>query len=54
MSYVDSKKLGLEFQIGDPIFLKMSHIKEVIKLGIQNKISPNILIQLKFWKRLEM
>ena len=39
-SYVDNRRRDLEFEVGDPIFLKVSPMKSVMRFGKKGKLSP--------------
>ncbi|WMV37551.1 hypothetical protein MTR67_030936, partial [Solanum verrucosum] len=42
-SYADVRRRDLEFEIDDWIFLKVSHIKGVIRFGKKGKLSPRYI-----------
>ena len=39
-SYTDNRRRDLQFEIGDRVFLKISHWKGVLRFGRQGKLSP--------------
>ncbi|WMV45797.1 hypothetical protein MTR67_039182 [Solanum verrucosum] len=39
-SYADNKKRDLEFEVGDWVYLKISPLKEVMRFGKKEKLSP--------------
>ena len=39
-SYVDNRWQDLEFEVGDHVFLKVSHMKFVMRFGRKGKLSP--------------
>ena len=39
-SYADNQKRPLEFEVGDCVFLKISPMREVMRLGMKGKLSP--------------
>nr|GFC84753.1 retrotransposon protein, putative, Ty3-gypsy subclass [Tanacetum cinerariifolium] len=42
-SYVDKHRRGLEFQVGDRVFLKVSPFRGVKRFGIKGKLSPRFI-----------
>ena len=42
-SYADVRRKDLEFQVGDWVFLKLSHWKGVVCFGKRGKLSRGIL-----------
>ena len=39
-SYADKRRIPLEFQVGDSVFLKMSPFKGIIRFGKKEKLNP--------------
>ena len=39
-SYADKHRRPLEFAIGDMVFLKVSPMKEIVKIDRSNKLNP--------------
>ena len=50
-SYADSRRRGLEFSIGDWVFLKVSPIKGVMRFGKKGKLSPRYIGLYKITRR---
>ena len=50
-SYADSRRRGLEFSIGDWVFLKVSPIKGVMRFGKKGKLSPRYIGRYKIIRR---
>ena len=42
-SYADNKKRPLEFDVGDQVYLKISHMKGVMRFGRKGKLSPRYI-----------
>ena len=42
-SYADIRRRGLEFSIGNWVFLKVSPMKEVVRFGKKGKLSPRYI-----------
>ena len=42
-SYTDVRRRGIEFAIGDWVFLKVSPMKGVIRFGKKGKLSPRYI-----------
>ena len=38
--YADKRRVPLEFAIGDMVFLKVSPMKRVVRIGNSNKLNP--------------
>ena len=50
-SYADVRRRELEFQVDDWVFLKVSHMKGVMRLGKKGKLSPRYVGPYKIMKR---
>ena len=50
-SYADSRRRGLEFSIGDWVFLKVSPMKGVMRFGKKGNLSPRYLGPYKITQR---
>ena len=42
-SYADKRRKDLEFQVGDKVFLKVSHWKGVLRFGWKGKLAPRYI-----------
>ena len=42
-SYADNLRRNLQFEIGDPVFLKISPWKGVLRFGRRGKLSPRYI-----------
>ena len=42
-SYADVKRRSLEFEIGDPVFLKVAPMKDVLRFERKGKLSPKFI-----------
>ncbi|KAL6311374.1 hypothetical protein AAG906_022965 [Vitis piasezkii] len=52
-SYVDHRRLDLEFEVGDHVFLKVSPMKSVMRFGRKGKLSPRFVGLFEILERLE-
>ncbi|WMV24817.1 hypothetical protein MTR67_018202 [Solanum verrucosum] len=52
-SYADNRKRGLEFEVGDWVYLKISPMKGVMKFGKKGKLSPRYVGPYEILKRVE-
>ncbi|XP_015161586.1 uncharacterized protein [Solanum tuberosum] len=50
-SYADVRRRGIEFTIGDWVFLKVSPMKGVMRFGKKGKLSPRYIGQYKIIRR---
>ena len=50
-SYADSRRRGLEFSLGDWVFLKVSPMKGVMRFGKKGKLSPRYIGPFKILSR---
>ena len=42
-NYADVRRRSLEFEIGDPVFLKVTPMKDVLRFGRKGKLSPKFI-----------
>ena len=42
-SYIDNRRQDLEFEVGDHVFLKVSHMKFVMRFGRKGRLSPRFM-----------
>jgi len=42
-SYADVRRKSLEFEVGDPVFLKVAPMKVVLRFGHKGKLSPKFI-----------
>ncbi|KAE8668680.1 Detected protein of unknown function [Hibiscus syriacus] len=50
-SYADLKRKGIEFQVGDKVFLKVSPWKKMLRFGRKGKLSPRFIGPYEIVKR---
>ena len=48
MSYADHRRRELEFEEGDKVYLKVSPMKGVVRLGKKGKLSPRMVGDIDF------
>ncbi len=51
-SYVDQRRCGFEFQVGDHILLKVSPARGIKRFGLRNRLSPRFVGPLEISERI--